>query len=62
MELYGLHKIATEGSCKEAQPMAIMVTARAKWYHTFLFLFPLLLDFFVIDNTSSVNVLKSIAM
>ncbi|KAG2321542.1 hypothetical protein Bca52824_014755 [Brassica carinata] len=31
MELYGLHKIATEGSCREAQPMAIMVTARAKW-------------------------------
>ncbi|KAJ0263377.1 Acyl-CoA-binding domain-containing protein 3 [Hirschfeldia incana] len=31
MELYGLHKIATEGSCREAQPMAIMVSARAKW-------------------------------
>ncbi|EFH40084.1 predicted protein [Arabidopsis lyrata subsp. lyrata] len=35
MELFGLHKIATEGSCREAQPMAVMVTARAKWYHTF---------------------------
>lgn len=34
MELYGLHKIATEGSCREAQPMAIMLSARAKWYHT----------------------------
>ncbi|CAL9226673.1 unnamed protein product [Arabidopsis halleri] len=31
MELFGLHKIATEGSCREAQPMAVMVTARAKW-------------------------------
>ncbi|CAN7071535.1 unnamed protein product [Brassica oleracea var. botrytis] len=31
MELYGLHKIATEGSCQEAQPMAIMLSARAKW-------------------------------
>ncbi|KAL0738893.1 hypothetical protein Bca4012_015103 [Brassica carinata] len=31
MELYGLHKVATEGSCRETQPMAIMVTARAKW-------------------------------
>ncbi|CAH8314183.1 unnamed protein product [Eruca vesicaria subsp. sativa] len=31
MELYGLHKIATEGSCRETQPMAIMVSARAKW-------------------------------
>ncbi|KAG2248734.1 hypothetical protein Bca52824_088362 [Brassica carinata] len=31
MELYGLHKIATEGSCREAQPMAIMLSARAKW-------------------------------
>lgn len=31
MELYGLHKIATEGSCREAQPMAVMLSARAKW-------------------------------
>ncbi|CAH8275524.1 unnamed protein product [Arabidopsis lyrata] len=31
MELFGLHKIATEGSCRETQPMAVMVTARAKW-------------------------------
>ncbi|KAJ0086485.1 hypothetical protein Patl1_08848 [Pistacia atlantica] len=30
MELYGLHKIATEGPCHETQPMALMVTARAK--------------------------------
>ncbi|KAG2263288.1 hypothetical protein Bca52824_070367 [Brassica carinata] len=30
MELYGLHKIATEGSCREAQPMAVLVSARAK--------------------------------
>ncbi|KAJ0239668.1 Acyl-CoA-binding domain-containing protein 3 [Hirschfeldia incana] len=31
IELYGLHKIATEGSCREAQPMAVMLSARAKW-------------------------------
>ncbi|KAL1222535.1 Acyl-CoA-binding domain-containing protein 3 [Cardamine amara subsp. amara] len=31
MELYGLHKIATEGPCREAQPLAIMASARAKW-------------------------------
>ncbi|KAF8117816.1 hypothetical protein N665_0008s0158 [Sinapis alba] len=31
MELYGLYKIATEGSCREAQPMAVMLSARAKW-------------------------------
>ncbi|XP_010448592.1 PREDICTED: acyl-CoA-binding domain-containing protein 3-like isoform X2 [Camelina sativa] len=31
MDLYGLHKIATEGPCREAQPMAVMVFARAKW-------------------------------
>ncbi|KAJ8762451.1 hypothetical protein K2173_007890 [Erythroxylum novogranatense] len=31
MELYGLHKIATEGSCHEQPPMALKVSARAKW-------------------------------
>ncbi|XP_006285009.2 acyl-CoA-binding domain-containing protein 3 isoform X2 [Capsella rubella] len=31
MDLYGLHKIATEGPCREAQPMAVMLSARAKW-------------------------------
>ncbi|XP_043809321.1 acyl-CoA-binding domain-containing protein 3 isoform X3 [Manihot esculenta] len=31
MELYGLHKIATEGPCREQPPMALKVTARAKW-------------------------------
>ncbi|KAK6257247.1 hypothetical protein QUC31_000706 [Theobroma cacao] len=31
MELYGLHKIATEGPCRESQPMAFMVSARSKW-------------------------------
>ena len=40
MELYGLHKIATEGSCREAQPMAVMLSARAKWYHTATYSFP----------------------
>ncbi|KAL3634149.1 hypothetical protein CASFOL_021203 [Castilleja foliolosa] len=31
MELYGLHKVAVEGPCHEAQPMALKVSARAKW-------------------------------
>lgn len=32
MELYGLHKVATEGPCHEQPPMALMFSARAKWY------------------------------
>ncbi|GKC82103.1 FERM/acyl-CoA-binding protein [Tanacetum coccineum] len=31
MELYGLHKVATEGPCHEDQPMALKVSAGAKW-------------------------------
>ncbi|KAK6115961.1 hypothetical protein DH2020_008230 [Rehmannia glutinosa] len=31
MELYGLHKVAVEGPCHEPQPMALKVSARAKW-------------------------------
>ncbi|KAJ9166311.1 hypothetical protein P3X46_021085 [Hevea brasiliensis] len=31
MELYGLHKVATEGPCREQPPMALKVAARAKW-------------------------------
>ncbi|KAE8695844.1 Detected protein of unknown function [Hibiscus syriacus] len=31
MELYGLHKIATEGPCREPQPMAFMASSRSKW-------------------------------
>ncbi|KAL1353617.1 hypothetical protein HN51_017536 [Arachis hypogaea] len=31
MELYGLHKIATEGPCHEPQPMPLKLNARAKW-------------------------------
>ncbi|KAG6705454.1 hypothetical protein I3842_07G179700 [Carya illinoinensis] len=31
MELYGLHKIATEGPCRDSQPMALKLSARAKW-------------------------------
>ncbi|XP_076906663.1 uncharacterized protein LOC143562855 isoform X2 [Bidens hawaiensis] len=30
MQLYALHKVATEGPCREAQPMALKVSARAK--------------------------------
>ncbi|PWA82922.1 FERM/acyl-CoA-binding protein, 3-helical bundle [Artemisia annua] len=31
IELYGLHKVATEGPCHESQPMALKLSARAKW-------------------------------
>ncbi|KAI3491382.1 hypothetical protein L1887_44310 [Cichorium endivia] len=31
MQLYGLHKVATEGPCHEAQPMALKLSARSKW-------------------------------
>ncbi|KAJ4964347.1 hypothetical protein NE237_024286 [Protea cynaroides] len=31
MQLYALHKVATEGPCHEPQPMALKVSARAKW-------------------------------
>ncbi|XVF64168.1 hypothetical protein PTKIN_Ptkin09bG0146000 [Pterospermum kingtungense] len=31
MELYGLHKIATEGPCREPQPLPFMVSSRSKW-------------------------------
>ncbi|XP_022740763.1 uncharacterized protein LOC111292587 [Durio zibethinus] len=31
MQLYGLHKIATEGPCHEPQPMALKLSAHAKW-------------------------------
>lgn len=29
--LYGLHKIATQGPCHDPQPMALKLSARAKW-------------------------------
>lgn len=32
IELYGLHKVAIEGPCRGAQPMAFNVSARAKWF------------------------------
>ncbi|KAI4388639.1 hypothetical protein MLD38_000951 [Melastoma candidum] len=32
MQLYGLHKVATEGPCRDSPPMAMKVSARAKWY------------------------------
>ncbi|XP_057503299.1 acyl-CoA-binding domain-containing protein 3-like isoform X2 [Actinidia eriantha] len=31
MQLYGLHKVAMEGPCYEPQPMALMISSRAKW-------------------------------
>ncbi|CAL5366779.1 unnamed protein product [Camellia sinensis] len=31
MQLYGLHKVAIEGRCRLPQPMALKVSARAKW-------------------------------
>jgi len=41
MELYGLHKVATEGPCREPQPMALKLSARAKWYHISTYVLPL---------------------
>ncbi|CAK9186282.1 unnamed protein product [Ilex paraguariensis] len=32
LRLYGLHKIAIEGPCLMPQPMALQVSARAKWH------------------------------
>ncbi|XP_042424710.1 acyl-CoA-binding domain-containing protein 3-like [Zingiber officinale] len=32
MQLYGLHKVATEGPCNEPQPLVLMMSARAKWH------------------------------
>ncbi|GAU27324.1 hypothetical protein TSUD_05500 [Trifolium subterraneum] len=37
MELYGLHKVAMEGPCRESQPMPLKLSARAKWYQIFLY-------------------------
>ncbi|KAL2528361.1 acyl-CoA-binding domain-containing protein 3-like [Forsythia ovata] len=31
LQLYGLHKVALEGPCRLPQPMALKVSARAKW-------------------------------
>uniref|UniRef100_A0A2P2JCE0 Acyl-CoA binding protein 3B n=1 Tax=Rhizophora mucronata TaxID=61149 RepID=A0A2P2JCE0_RHIMU len=31
IKLYGLHKLVTEGPCREQPPMALKVAARAKW-------------------------------
>nr|GMC97089.1 acyl-CoA-binding domain-containing protein 3-like isoform X2 [Ipomoea batatas] len=31
MQLYGLHKVATDGPCCRTQPMALKLSARAKW-------------------------------
>lgn len=32
MQLYGLHKVATEGPCHQPQPSVLKVSSRAKWY------------------------------
>ncbi|RWR79232.1 acyl-CoA-binding domain-containing protein 3-like protein [Cinnamomum micranthum f. kanehirae] len=32
MQLYGLHKVATEGPCHRPQPSVLKVSARAKWH------------------------------
>ncbi|KAF9619667.1 hypothetical protein IFM89_007988 [Coptis chinensis] len=31
MKLYGLHKVAMEGPCRESPPLALKVSARTKW-------------------------------
>lgn len=32
LQLYGLHKVATEGPCYESHPLALRASTRAKWY------------------------------
>ncbi|KAM0950387.1 putative acyl-CoA-binding protein, ACBP [Dioscorea sansibarensis] len=32
MQLYGLHKVASEGPCFEPQPSALKISARSKWH------------------------------
>jgi Acyl CoA binding protein len=32
LQLYGLHKVATEGPCYESHPLAVRTSTRAKWY------------------------------
>jgi len=45
MEFYGLQKVAMEGPCHETQPMALKLSARAKWYrYSSLLLFILCLE------------------
>lgn len=39
LQLYALYKIATEGPCSAPQPSALKMTARAKWYPSFICLF-----------------------
>lgn len=31
MQMYGLHKVATQGPCNQPQPMRLKMSARAKW-------------------------------
>lgn len=35
LRLYGLRKVAIEGPCYQPQPMALKMSARAKWYIDF---------------------------
>lgn len=49
MKLYGLHKVATEGPCREPQPMVLMLSARTKWYFGILFIVLTLLVWFFSD-------------
>lgn len=46
MRLSGLHKIAMEGPCREPPPMALKISARAKWYCELHFSLSLSLLFF----------------
>ncbi|RVW57454.1 Acyl-CoA-binding domain-containing protein 3 [Vitis vinifera] len=41
MHLYGLHKVAIEGPCREPPPMALKISARAKWRARFYQIFEL---------------------
>lgn len=35
LQLYGLHKVATEGPCHESRPIPLKLSARAKWYQPY---------------------------
>lgn len=55
MELYGLHKIATEGPCREPQPIPLKISARAKWYQFSTYVTPFRFVFFFFFFVLSIN-------
>lgn len=64
MRLGGLHKIATEGPCREPPPMALKISARAKWYSELLFplQFNCFLLFILLPSSSCNSIVIAIAI